>query len=353
MAFRRGEESGSHRSLVRPIGVLGTSRLYRIQGRLYAFTPHFMDNEEFYLNSDPDYLVSAFESELSFTSKNWFYPGRPTMVVVLTNALLGNMRGGLQNLDTDPRQEAALRVAGGGSLGNQSKKNLLNFFMNLRCGECNGHRVRLCRLVESVTTSNIESLDFLINQPDMDWESILLVADKTARRRRTTPIHRKLNYDANETQASTPGTGGQRTPGSKTPRKRNSAFQGKSSLASPLDRLNQDSYFAELTSALSHLDANDGQPRFRLKEPEDSPVPSARKAVRGAPDSPLGKEETASPEALQPPSNAGTPPSVSDTLALNLGDPSQFQQAVESLVESVNLYDQVGKYIHAHIHTHI
>jgi hypothetical protein len=40
----------------RPVGTLATCKLYRVQGRVYAFTPHFMDSEEFYMNMDNDYL---------------------------------------------------------------------------------------------------------------------------------------------------------------------------------------------------------------------------------------------------------------------------------------------------------
>lgn len=338
--------------IFRPVGVLGTSRLYRIQGQLYAFTPHFMDNEEFYLNADPDYLVSAFESELSFTSANWFYPGRPTMVVVLTHALLGSMQNQLQDSETYPLTMTQ---------PDRSKKNLLNFFMNLRCGDCNGVRVRLCRLTESVNTSNIESLDFLVNQPE--WENILVMANRTARRRRRRSIHRKLAYDEGETQANTP-----RTPGTKTPssRRRNTAFHGKS-LASPLDRLNQESYFDQISTALAQLEADAYEPRFKLKDPEN--VPLARKTVAHA-DSPLGaNNNNARITELDTSASSSSPsvvgiagissvsddqqdqqqqamtdsPLASDMLSLVLGDPSQFQQAVESLVASVNLYDQIGK----------
>lgn len=336
-------------AIFRPVGVLGTSRLYRIQGQLYAFTPHFMDNEEFYLNADPDYLVSAFESELSFTSANWFYPGRPTMVVVLTHALLGSMQNQLQDSETYPLTMTQ---------PDRSKKNLLNFFMNLRCGDCNGVRVRLCRLTESVNTSNIESLDFLVNQPE--WENILVMANRTARRRRRQSIHRKLAYDEGETQANTP-----RTPGTKTPssRRRNTAFHGKS-LASPLDRLNQESYFDQISTALAQLEADAGEPRFKLKDPEN--VPLARKTVAHA-DSPSGgNNNNARITELDTSASSSSPsvvgiagvssvsddqqqqamtdsPLASDMLSLVLGDPSQFQQAVESLVASVNLYDQIGK----------
>src|SRR5438270_3632701 len=112
----------------RPVGSLSTCRLYRVQGRLYAFTPHFMDNEEFYLTSDNDYLISSFETELAFIRNNWFYPGRPTMVVRLTHAMLGG-------LATRSRRSSSVNARDGWHRGprtTSSKKNLLNFFMNLR-----------------------------------------------------------------------------------------------------------------------------------------------------------------------------------------------------------------------------
>lgn len=290
-----------------------------------------MDNEEFYLNSDPDYLVSAFESEINFTSRNWFYPGRPTMVIVLTHALLGTLRGQIHDSAISEARPNNSPIPG--NTTDRSKKNLLNFLNNLRCGECNGVRIRLCRLTESVTTSNIESLDFLINQPDMNWESILRVAHRTAHYRRTASIHRKLGYNESETQANTPG--GHRTPGSKTPKRRSTTFQGKS-LASPLDRLNQESYFEEISQALSKLETN-AEPRFKLKDPEDSPVPSAaRKALSHA-------DNTASVSCNGQESQLTESPAATDMMSLVLGDPSQFSQAVESLVASVNLYDQIGE----------
>ncbi|KAI9007575.1 glycosyl hydrolases family 15-domain-containing protein [Phycomyces nitens] len=273
----------------RPIGVLGTSRLYRIEGHVYAFTPHFMDNDEFYLNSDPDYLVSAFESELLFTSKHWFYPGRPTIVVLLSHALLGTMRT-LQLYDSSSSHNTSTQL---------SRKNLLNFFMQLRGGTCNGVRVRLSRLSETINTSNIESLDFLISKPDLDWKSILLAAH--ASRQKT--IHRKLGYSETMTQANTPGH--------KTPKRQSSTFQ-QNAFTSPINPLD-DSHFQELSHALTRL-ASTAEPPFRLKDHEivstyivDHSFYTCNFAM----------------------------------LALILGDPTQFNEAIQSLEQSVNLYDQI------------
>ncbi|KAJ3058775.1 hypothetical protein HK102_010320, partial [Quaeritorhiza haematococci] len=70
VALGENEKLGLTGRPKRPIGTLSTCKLFRCQGRLYAFLPHFMDREEFYLVSDNDYLVSVFEQELAFVKKN-------------------------------------------------------------------------------------------------------------------------------------------------------------------------------------------------------------------------------------------------------------------------------------------
>lgn len=324
----------------RPIGVLGTSRLYKIQGQTYAFTPHFMDNNEFYINSDPDYLVSEFESELSFTKKNWYYPGRPTMVVVLSHALLGTTKVTKKASNSNKTRNILHN-------SDASKKNLLNFFTNLRGGySCGGDvRVKLCRLSETINTSSIESLDFLINKPEVNWKRILRVAHASR------VSKKKLGYNENKTQASTPG---HRTPGNglgssyggRTPKRRNTTFYGKS-LASPLDKMHDETYFDELASALNKLKAN-AEPEFKLKAHEEK-LQQQQEMIQ----SPTG---SLSPIPEQEPKTGTVPLAINTTkedqsgsphemLSLTLGDSSQFDQAVESLAASVNLYDQIGKFL--------
>lgn len=306
----------------RPIGVLGTSRLYKIEGQTYAFTPHFMDNNEFYINADPDHLVSEFENELNFTKKNWYYPGRPTIVVLLSHALLGTTKktqNVLENSDA-------------------SKKNLLNFFTNLRCGSsCDGNiRIKLCRLVEAMNTCNIQSLDFLINKPEVNWKRILRVAHTY----QNSFSKKKLGYNKRKTEASTPG---HRTPGAmsggRTPKRKNTTFYGKS-LASPLDKLHDENYFNELANALTKLKES-SEPEFKLKAHED-PKHEQPSMI----DSPtLGITSTRSTinkTGAVPKQHQGQTSSPHEMLSLTLGDSSQFNQAVESLTASVNLYDQIG-----------
>ncbi|KAI8849362.1 glycosyl hydrolases family 15-domain-containing protein [Chytridium lagenaria] len=151
----------------RPMGTLSTSKLYRCQGRLYAFLPHFMDKEEFYLVSDNNYLVSLFEQEIAFVKNHWWSPGRPTMIIMLTREMLGGIRSTKNTNETQRWRYNA---------GSNSKRNLLNFMMSLRSGICNGVRVRVGRLGEMINTSCIESLDFLVSSDvneEEDWASVL------------------------------------------------------------------------------------------------------------------------------------------------------------------------------------
>jgi hypothetical protein len=152
----------------RPMGTLSTSKIYRCQGKLYAFLPHFMDKEEFYLVSDNNYLMSVFEQEIAFVKNHWSFPGRPTMVVMLTSEMLGGVRspkggaGGLQRW----RYNA----------GTNSKRNLLNFMMSLRSGYCGQTRVRVGRLTEMINMACIESLGFLNGREPTaaeDWHTVL------------------------------------------------------------------------------------------------------------------------------------------------------------------------------------
>ncbi|KAI7898371.1 glycosyl hydrolases family 15-domain-containing protein [Cokeromyces recurvatus] len=332
----------------RPMGTLATSRLYRIEGHIYAFTPQFMDVESFYLNSDPDYLVSTIENELNFTNANWVYPGRPTMTIVLTNAMLGDInRKEVAPADCSASLTNALLSS------DASKKNLLNFFMNLRSGECNGVRVRLSRLTETVNTSNIESLDFLINKPDVNW-SLILSSNKSYHRYHEG--YRRLGFDENSTLNSPAGS---LTPGGpRTPPRRRSVFGGKL-LGTPLNKMDGDSYFQDIASALEKINGEGiSAANFKLKDHEvaptfhdspraiGSPVLSHLKVANGeetASETPIStgsklkKSANLTVDANSEDANGG-----SDVLlSLTLGDISQYDDAVKSLEASVNLYDQI------------
>ncbi|KAG0069163.1 hypothetical protein BGZ89_003405 [Linnemannia elongata] len=319
----------------RPVGSLGTSRLYRVQGHLYAFTPHFMDNEEFYLTSDNDYLISIFEQELAFVRQYWHYPGRPTMTVVLTHAMLGGLTNGV----------------------------------------CNGVRVRLGRLSEMVNTSCIESLDFLVNKKDIDWVGIL----RGAADRRKGRHARKLGLNEKKTQAATPG--GSRTPSHHrwSVRRRSSSFGIGGSLASLTTpavntELEGDSYFGSHSQSHTPSEGNfpgspfamtpmepvepyaaprkskkDQTTSFRLKDHEEvRPTRKTGNSIANqsgalTPDlATLDITDAPSPvSAVDEDEDSDESPDGMEALGLTLGDPSNMEAAMSMLSLSVNLYDQI------------
>ncbi|KAF9115820.1 hypothetical protein BGX27_006251 [Mortierella sp. AM989] len=360
----------------RPVGSLGTSRLYRVQGHLYAFTPHFMDNEEFYLTSDNDYLISIFEQELAFVRQYWEYPGRPTMVVLLTHAMLGGLRNSRTFTSQNSAESQRLTTWRKSSLGSNphkdNKSNLLNFFMTLRSGVCNNVRVRLGRLSEMVNTSCIESLDFLVTKQDIDWLGIL----RGAADRRKGRNARKLGLNEKKTQAATSGS---RTPGShRRSMRRMSSSTGifLASLTTPAvnSELESDNYFgshgrrpsggAPLSPHASAADPSEPyvQKRnrksqvkaFKLKDHEEPRY--NRKGGAGlnsgstpelnteSADSPFGDatlESATFPSGEEEDSDDGSPDGSMDSLGLTLGDPSNMEAAMNMLSISVNLYDQI------------
>ncbi|KAG0244561.1 hypothetical protein BGW41_007324 [Actinomortierella wolfii] len=364
----------------RPIGSLGTSRLYRVQGHLYAFTPHFMDNEEFYLTSDNDYLISIFEQELAFVRQYWHYPGRPTMVVLLTHAMLGGLRRsraysshGSEAADAQ-RMTTWRKATLGSNHQKDNKRNLLNFFMTLRSGVVNGVRVRLGRLSEMVNTSCIESLDFLVNKKDIDWLGIL----RGAANRRKGRHSRKLGLNESQTQATTPGTSGSRTPGHHrwSMRRLSSAYGTSFSLASLTtpavhsDIDDNENYFghthsfSEATTPISPRGSSsdpygsvrrsrkDPTKSFKLKDHEEPRPKKNGQAGVLSPDITNLDISDASPEIAVEGAAAfaegeGDEDSdesngdAMDNLGLTLGDPSNLEAAMNMLAISVNLYDQV------------
>ncbi|RKP33981.1 glycosyl hydrolases family 15-domain-containing protein, partial [Dimargaris cristalligena] len=190
----------------RPVGTLSTCRLYRVQGRLYAFVPHFLDKQEFYLSSDNDYLVSVIESQLSFVQRHWTFSGRPTLVILLTHQMFNQSYP-------------------------QSQRHLLHFIMNLRSGRCcNGTvRVRLGNLGEMVPTSSIESLDFLVNKNDVDWLGVLRGCPTISRSASSSRLR-----EFGKSPAATPGRGLRRNA---------SFFNTNSGLKTPVEKKEADGYF--------------------------------------------------------------------------------------------------------------
>jgi phosphorylase kinase alpha/beta subunit len=66
---------------------LSTSRIYRIGGEMVVFPPAFLDQQEFYLSLDVEFLVARFRSELAYIHRNWSSLGRPTVTFLISDNL--------------------------------------------------------------------------------------------------------------------------------------------------------------------------------------------------------------------------------------------------------------------------
>ena len=69
------------------VGILMTSRLYKIEGRLFAFTPqhHFSRN---YMDCDTSFFVYGLQYGLNYLSTCWLGSGRPTVTLIMGENML-------------------------------------------------------------------------------------------------------------------------------------------------------------------------------------------------------------------------------------------------------------------------
>ncbi|RKO84684.1 family 15 glycoside hydrolase, partial [Blyttiomyces helicus] len=290
----------------RPIGTLSTCKLYRCQGRLYAFLPHFMDREEFYLVSDNDYLVSSFEQQLLFVRNHWTGSGRPTFTVMLTKAMMGDL------LSTSDRSSGGNKRLGRSGSG---KRSMLNFMMSLRSGMCGGTRVRLGRLSDMVNTACIESLDFLNTSEravDNDWHPLLTGAASIA---------------ASTSSAKSPLTGAFF---SDEPTDEDaSALDGFKLQDHVEDAPSMLSYAPDVPASVPHVATPGGGPR----------APHVSTATAASPAVPVSYPAT--PREPQRRSTYLFDMGTSTGLELTLSDPTHLTPAIALLKTSTNLYDQV------------
>ncbi|EGF82837.1 hypothetical protein BATDEDRAFT_247, partial [Batrachochytrium dendrobatidis JAM81] len=293
----------------RPMGTLSTCKIYRCQGQLYAFLPHFMNSEEFYLVSDNDYLVSLFEQELAFIKNHWYSNGRPTMVVMLTNEMLSDVVRAT-NPTQAPTQRNGLNVS-------NNKQKLLNFMMSLRSsGVCNGVRIRVGRLSEMINTACIESLDFLVDTQNADyenWQEILrgqgpLQTDESSQHLVIKGVSGSNQFDKDTNHASAK----HRRMLRKFSTNSDSPIQARNALSSP--------YTAQ------------------FDESDDSKIAHSAAATDSIKTSaPAMSSDTAQNGPLK---NTSTNTATGELLSLTLGNPSQVEAAVALLRISANLYDQ-------------
>ncbi|XP_067624233.1 probable phosphorylase b kinase regulatory subunit beta isoform X3 [Eurosta solidaginis] len=124
----------------RPVGSLGTSKVYRICGMTVLCYPLIFEVSDFYLYRDMALLIDDIKTELQFVGKYWRLSGRPTVCLLIREE---HMR--------DPQF-----------------KEMLDLLAMLKKGYCDGMKVRIGRLQNLISSSCFEHLDFLnqSNLPD-------------------------------------------------------------------------------------------------------------------------------------------------------------------------------------------
>ena len=85
----RNEKLGMTGRRTLDVGIETTSRYYKVQDKMFVFTPQSFDRNLFYTDSDPALAVSSLKFALNYLSNSWSELGRPTVTLILTNDMIG------------------------------------------------------------------------------------------------------------------------------------------------------------------------------------------------------------------------------------------------------------------------
>lgn len=118
---------------MRPVGSLGTSKIYRVCGMTVLCYPLIFEVSQFYLYRDMALLIDDIKTEIQFVCRYWRLSGRPTVCLVIREE---HMR--------DPQFNKMV--------------DLLAMFKK---GYCDSVKVRIGRLQNLLSSSCIEHLDFM------------------------------------------------------------------------------------------------------------------------------------------------------------------------------------------------
>ncbi|XP_067436784.1 phosphorylase b kinase regulatory subunit alpha, skeletal muscle isoform isoform X5 [Thunnus thynnus] len=126
----------------RRIGVLGTSKFYIIRNSVFAFTPQFIDHQQFYLALDNKMIVEMLRTEIAYLASRWRMTGRPTITLPISQNMLT-----ADHSEVDPAVLATLK--------------------KLQDGYYGGARIQTGKLSEFLTTSCLAHLSFLDEADDL------------------------------------------------------------------------------------------------------------------------------------------------------------------------------------------
>ncbi|XP_032083928.1 phosphorylase b kinase regulatory subunit alpha, skeletal muscle isoform isoform X2 [Thamnophis elegans] len=132
----RNKRMGLSGRPLRHMGVLATSKFYDIRDNIFAFTPEFIDQQQFYLALDNQMIVEMLRTDLSYLCSRWGMTGRPTITFPISQTMLDETGAHLH-----PAILATLR--------------------KLQDGYFGGARVQTGRLSDFLTTSCRTHLSFM------------------------------------------------------------------------------------------------------------------------------------------------------------------------------------------------
>ncbi|XP_070616202.1 phosphorylase b kinase regulatory subunit alpha, skeletal muscle isoform isoform X2 [Erythrolamprus reginae] len=84
----RNKRMGLSGRPLRHMGVLATSKFYDIRDNIFAFTPEFIDQQQFYLALDNQMIVEMLRTDLSYLCSRWGMTGRPTITFPVSQSML-------------------------------------------------------------------------------------------------------------------------------------------------------------------------------------------------------------------------------------------------------------------------
>uniref|UniRef100_A0A8C7F850 Phosphorylase b kinase regulatory subunit n=1 Tax=Oncorhynchus kisutch TaxID=8019 RepID=A0A8C7F850_ONCKI len=124
----------------RPVGCMGTCKIYRILGKTVVCYPIVFDLSDFYLSQDVMLLIDDIKNALQFIKHSWKMKGRPLFLVLIRE---DNIKGSRFN-------------------------PVLDMLASFKKGSVGGVKVHVDRLQTLISGAIVEQLDFLRNSWDQE-----------------------------------------------------------------------------------------------------------------------------------------------------------------------------------------
>nr|XP_057944756.1 phosphorylase b kinase regulatory subunit beta isoform X1 [Doryrhamphus excisus] len=148
----------------RPVGCIGTSKIYRILGKTVVCYPIVFDLSDFYLSQDVMLLIDDIKNALQFIKQCWKMQGRPLFLVLIHE---DNIKGSRFN-------------------------PVLDMLASFKKGHIGGVKVHVDRLQTLISGAVVEQLDFLrVNEAEIpefkSFEELEMPKHSKVKRQTSTP----------------------------------------------------------------------------------------------------------------------------------------------------------------------